>query len=48
VKIETCRAILKNSRTNKTNPVFFKVLEKNNFIKIEEAGIVFNWTAKIK
>jgi ribosomal-protein-alanine N-acetyltransferase len=40
------KAIL--ASTAKTNPASFKVLEKNNFIKIEETEIVFNWKTKIK
>jgi ribosomal-protein-alanine N-acetyltransferase len=40
------KAIL--ASTAKTNPASFKVLEKNNFIKIEETELVFNWKTKIK
>jgi ribosomal-protein-alanine N-acetyltransferase len=40
------KAIL--ASTAKANPASFKVLEKNNFIKIEETELVFNWKTKIK
>lgn len=33
--------------TNKTNTASFKVLEKNNFIKIEDTEMLFNWRLKI-
>lgn len=34
--------------TDKTNTASFKVLKKNNFIKIGETEIVFNWKLKMK
>lgn len=34
--------------TNKTNKASFKVLEKNNFIKIDQTETLFNWKLKIK
>ena len=33
--------------TDKTNTASFKVLEKNNFIKIGETETLFNWKLKI-
>ena len=34
--------------TDKTNPASYKVLEKNNFIKIGETEILGNWKLEIK
>lgn len=34
--------------TDKTNKASFKVLEKNNFIKIDQTETLFNWKLKIK
>lgn len=34
--------------TEKTNEASFKVLEKNNFIKIGETETLFNWKLKVK
>ena len=34
--------------TDKTNIAFFKVLEKNNFIKIGETETLYNWKLEMK
>lgn len=34
--------------TEKTNPASFSVLEKNNFIKIGETEVLYNWRLTIK
>ena len=34
--------------TDKTNTASFKVLEKNNFIKIGETEVLFNWKSIMK